>query len=149
MSASALPSISSINILLIEDNIGDVELTIAAFDELKSSHTFHTVQDGEQALEFLHKKGKYGAAVRPDLILLDLNLPKKNGWEILNNIKHDSALKTIPVVILTNSQDEKDITMCYMLHANCYIVKPLGFSEFVNVIKSTENFWLRIAVRSP
>lgn len=142
-------SVSPVNILLIEDNVGDVELTIAAFEELKIHHKFHNVRDGQEALEFLHKKGIHAGAIRPDLILLDLNLPKKNGWEILQSIKQDSTLKTIPVIVLTNSQDDKDVAMCYMLHANCYIVKPLGFSEFVNVIQSTENFWLHVAVRLP
>ncbi len=141
--------LSSLDILLIEDNIGDIELTIAAFNELKTPHHFHIVNDGEEALEFLHKKGAHAGAIRPNLILLDLNLPKKNGWEILHNIKQEPTLKAIPIVVLTNSQDERDIAMCYMLHANSYIVKPLGFAEFVNVIQATENFWLRIAARLP
>jgi CheY-like chemotaxis protein len=142
-------SASSINILLIEDNIGDVELIIAAFNELKAFYNFHIVHDGEEALDFLHKKGSHAGAIRPNLIFLDLNLPRKNGWEILHNIKQDPALKGIPVIVLTSSQDERDIARCYMLHANSYIIKPLGFNEFVSVIQSTENFWLRIAARLP
>jgi CheY-like chemotaxis protein len=138
-----------VNILLIEDNLGDVELTIAAFGELELNHNFHNVRDGHTALEYLHKKGDYANAVRPDLILLDLNLPKKNGWEILHNIKQDSALKAIPVIVLTNSKDDKDIVMCYMLHANCYVVKPLSFKDYVKVIQSMETFWLHTAVRLP
>jgi len=141
--------VSPINILLIEDNVGDVELTVAAFEELNIIHNFHNVRDGQEALEFLHKEGTHAQAIRPDLILLDLNLPKKNGWEILHNIKQDSALKAIPVIVLTNSRDDKDVVMCYMLHANCYIVKPLGFREFVSAIQSIENFWLHVAVRLP
>lgn len=138
-----------VNILLIEDNLGDVELTMAAFSELKISHNFYNVRDGEEALRFLYKKGEHAGAVRPDLILLDLNLPKKNGWEILHSIKQEAALKAIPVIVLTNSRDDKDISMCYMLHANCYIVKPLEFKEFLRVIQSMENFWLHVAVRLP
>lgn len=132
----------SIEILLVEDNPGDVRLTQEAFKEAKVKNKLHVVQDGEEAIAFLHKEEKYKDAPKPDIILLDLNLPKKDGREVLAEIKEDPDLRRIPVVILTTSKAEEDIIKTYSLHANCYITKPVDLDEFLKVIKSIENFWL-------
>jgi CheY-like chemotaxis protein len=138
-----------IEILLVEDNPGDVRLTKEALKEGKVANQINVVMDGIEAMAFLHKEGKYGNAPKPDLILLDLNLPKKNGREVLAEIKMDSRLKCIPVVILTSSQAEKDIVMTYNLHANCYIKKPVDFDQFIDVVKSIEDFWFNVVKLPP
>lgn len=133
-----------IEILLVEDNPGDVRLTEEALKEGKVLNSMHVAKDGIEALSFLHKEGKYADAVRPDLILLDLNMPKKDGREVLAEIKHDEKLRRIPVVILTTSEAEEDIVKTYDSHANCYITKPVDLDQFIKVIKSIEDFWLSI-----
>lgn len=138
-----------IEILLVEDNPGDVRLTIEALKEGKVANKINVAMDGLEAMAFLQRKGKYENAPTPDLILLDLNLPKKNGREVLAEIKMDSKLKHIPVVVLTTSQAEKDIIMTYNMHANCYITKPVDFDQFINVVKSIENFWFTVVKLPP
>ena len=137
-----------VEILLVEDSPGDVRLTREALKESKLVNKLHVAGDGEEALAFLRKQDKYANAPRPDLILLDLNLPKKDGREVLAEIKADPHLKRIPVVILTISESEGDILATYDLHANCFITKPIGLEQFVEVVKSIEEFWLSI-VRLP
>ncbi len=133
-----------IEILLIEDNPGDVELTREAFSDSKIRNNVHIVTDGEAALDFLYRRNGYENVVKPDVILLDINLPKRDGKEILNVIKNDAQLKTIPVVILTSSSAERDIVKSYQLHANCYITKPVTLESFMEVAKSVEEFWLGV-----
>ena len=133
-----------IEILLVEDNPGDVRLTVEAFKEAKVRNHISSVGDGEEALLFLRRQGKYTEVPRPDVILLDLNLPKKDGREVLSEVKEDPKLKQIPVVILTTSQAEQDILKSYSLHANCYITKPLNVDEFTSVVKQIEQFWFTI-----
>lgn len=133
-----------VEILLVEDSPGDVRLTKEALKEGKVLNNLHVVGDGVEALAFLRKEGSYKNAVRPDLILLDLNLPKKDGREVLEEIKSDPVLKRIPVVILTTSNAEKDILKSYELHANCYVTKPVDFEQFITVVKSVEDFWLTV-----
>jgi len=137
-------SIRPIEILLVEDNPGDIRLTIESFKEGKVLNKLNVVKDGVEAMEFLHKQGKFSKAVRPDLILLDLNLPKKDGREVLAEIKGDLGLRCIPVIILTTSKSEQDILETYDLHANCYITKPIDLSQFIKVIQSVEDFWLTV-----
>lgn len=138
-----------IEILLVEDNPGDVRLTQEALKEGKVLNRLSVVKDGVEAIFFLKKKEKYKDAPRPDLILLDLNLPKKNGREVLGEIKRDPEFMRIPVVILTISRDEQDILKSYDLHANCYIIKPVDLNQFINVVKSIEDFWLTIVKLPP
>jgi len=138
-----------IEILLVEDNPGDVRLTREALKEAKVMNTLHVVEDGVAALDFVYRRGQNADAPRPHLILLDLNLPKKNGREVLAEIKMDDRLKTIPVVILTTSQAEEDVLRAYNLHANCYITKPVDFLQFTNVVKSIEDFWLTVVSLPP
>ena len=133
-----------IEILLVEDNPGDVRLTREALKDAKVHNMLHVAMDGVEALAFLRKQGKHAAAPLPDLILLDLNLPKKNGREVLEDIKNDDALRHIPVVILTTSQAERDIAESYRLHANAYVTKPVDLEQFLTVVKSIEQFWLEI-----
>jgi len=135
-----------VEILLVEDNPADVALTGEALQEGKMLNNLHVVNDGVEAMEFLHREGKYQSAPRPDLILLDLNLPRKNGREVLEEIRADPALTVIPVVIMTVSKDEKDVYETYRLHANCYIQKPVRFGEFIDIVKSIENFWFSIVM---
>ncbi len=137
-----------IEILLVEDNPGDVRLTKEALKENKINNNLNVVGDGVEALDYLKKKGKYAKNSRPDLILLDLNLPRKDGREVLTEIKKDEGLKRIPVVILTTSSAEEDILNTYNLHANCYITKPVDLEQFLKVVKSIEDFWISI-VRLP
>lgn len=137
-----------IEILLVEDNPGDVRLTIEALNEGRFANTINVAVDGFEAMAFLRREGKYENAPKPDLVLLDLNLPKKNGREVLAEIKTDPNLKCIPVVILTSSQAEKDIVETYNLHANCYITKPVDFEQFIRVVRSIEDFWFAV-VRLP
>jgi chemotaxis family two-component system response regulator Rcp1 len=133
-----------IEILLVEDNPGDVRLTVEALKEGKVHNNLNVVNDGMQAMAFLHRENEYSEAPRPDLILLDLNLPKKDGYEVLTEIKKDPTLKHIPVVVLTSSKDEQDVIKTYNLHANCYITKPINLEHFIMVVKSIEDFWLTI-----
>ena len=137
-----------VNILLVEDDPGDVELTREGFKEAKMLIRLHTVDDGVKAMNFLRKEPPYTDAVRPDLILLDLNLPRKNGQDVLHEIKSDENLKRTPVVVLTTSSADMDILKCYDLGANCYISKPVRFEDFIRVVRSIENFWLTV-VRTP
>ena len=137
-------NINPIEILLVEDNPGDVRLTVETFKEQKIYNNIHVVSDGEEALDYLYKRGKYINAFRPDLILLDLNLPKIDGREVLKEIKNDDHLKTIPVVVLTVSESEEDIFKSYNLHANCYVTKPIDLAQFEKVVKSIQEFWLTI-----
>jgi len=139
---------SAVEILLVEDNPGDVRLTREALREAKVRNNLHVVDDGVKALQFLRRQGEYAGATRPDLILLDLNLPRMGGREVLTEIKADPDLLQIPVVVLTSSQAEQDIVRAYELHANCYISKPVSLDQFVSVVKSIENFWFTI-VRLP
>ena len=133
-----------IEILLVEDSPGDVRLTIEGIKESKMRNNLHVVGDGVEAMSFLRKKGKYANMPYPDLVLLDLNLPKKDGREVLAEIKSDENLKRIPVVVLTISKAEEDILRSYDFHANCYIVKPIDFDQFIKVVKSIEDFWFTI-----
>lgn len=133
-----------IEILLVEDNPGDVRLTREALQDAKVLNNLYVAGDGFEALAFLNRQGKYKNAVRPGLILLDLNLPQKDGREVLAEIKVDPDLRRIPVVILTTSKAEEDILKTYDLHANCYITKPVDFEKFLEVIQAIEDFWLSI-----
>jgi two-component system, chemotaxis family, response regulator Rcp1 len=133
-----------IEILLIEDNPGDVDLTKEALLDAKVSNRLHVADDGAKAVDFLFRRGEYADAPRPDIILLDLNLPKKDGRQVLAEVKAEPNLADIPVVILTTSQAEEDILHSYQLHANCYITKPVDFKQFLKVVKSIEEFWLTI-----
>ncbi len=133
-----------INILLVEDNPGDIRLTKEVLKEGKIQNTLSVITDGEEALLFLKRKGSYKDERLPDIILLDLNLPKKDGREVLAEIKADPELLRIPVIVLTTSSAEKDILSMYGHHANCYITKPVDFDQFINVIRSIEDFWLSI-----
>jgi len=139
----------NIEILLVEDNPADIRLAQEAFKDAKVHNILYTVGDGVEAMAFLRRQGKYADVGRPDLILLDLNLPKKDGREVLAEIKTDEHLKLIPVVILTVSKDEEDILKTYNLHANCYITKPIDFEQFMKVIKTIEEFWLTIVKLPP
>ena len=134
----------AIDILLVEDNPGDVRLAREALKESKMRNNLFVVEDGVEAMDFLYRRGKYLEAPRPDLILLDLNLPRKSGREVLAGVKSDDSLKRIPVVILTVSEDEQDIVRAYDLHANCYVTKPIDFDQFMKITRSIEEFWLTI-----
>lgn len=133
-----------LQILLVEDSKSDAVLISETLSESKFLNQLSIVRDGVEATDYLYQRGKYQDVTRPDLILLDLNLPKKNGRELLAEIKADDNLKTIPIVILTTSSDETDILKSYQLHANCYLVKPVDLEKFVEVVKSIENFWLAL-----
>ena len=133
-----------VEILLIEDNPGDVRLTIEVLKDTKLRNNIHVVCDGVEALDFLYQRGAHTGAVRPDLILLDLNLPRKNGREVLEDIKANPALKNIPIVVLTTSNAEQDILRSYELHANCYITKPVDLDQFAKIVSSIEEFWFTI-----
>lgn len=133
-----------VEILLVEDNEGDVRLTKEALSENKMGNHLSVVRDGVEAVDFLRKEGDYAGAPRPDLILLDLNLPKKDGREVLAEIKADEDLKRIPVVILTTSEADEDIFDAYTHYANCYVTKPVGLDHFIKVVKTIEEFWLVI-----
>lgn len=136
--------IKPVDILLVEDNPGDILLTMEALKGLKVINKLYVAEDGVEAMEFLYRKGKYSKMPRPDIILLDLNMPRKDGREVLAEIKQDDSLKSIPVIILTTSKSEEDILTTYGLHANCYITKPLEFEQFFKVIQSIDNFWFTI-----
>ena len=138
-----------IEILLVEDNLGDLRLTQEALKDAKVANTLHVVEDGVLALDFLHRRPPFAEAPRPDLILLDLNLPRKNGREVLAEIKSDERFRAIPVVILTTSQAEEDVLRAYDLHANCYITKPVDFTQFTTIVRTIEDFWLTIVTLPP
>ncbi len=138
-----------IEILLVEDSPSDTELTVEALQKGKVLNNLSIVEDGVLAMEFLRGKGRYAQAPRPDLILLDLNLPRRDGREVLAEIKADPSLKCIPVVVLTTSQAEQDVMRAYSLHANCYITKPVDFRQFLEVIEAIESFWLSIVKLPP
>jgi len=138
-----------VEILLVEDNPGDARLAQEAMKDSKINNVLHLVSDGVEAMDFLRKKGKYADAPRPDLVLLDLNLPKKDGREVLAEIKADESLRRIPVVILTISKAEEDILKSYNLHANCFITKPIDLDQFMKVVKAIEDFWLTIVKLPP
>jgi CheY-like chemotaxis protein len=137
-------STKSIEVLLVEDNPGDVRLTKEALKEGRLLNNLFVVGDGVEALSFLRQQGKYAEAAQPDLILLDLNLPKKDGREVLAEIKGDCRLRRIPVVVLTTSSAEEDILRIYDLHANCFVTKPVDLEQFMRVIKSIEDFWVSV-----
>jgi two-component system, chemotaxis family, response regulator Rcp1 len=133
-----------IEILLVEDNLGDARLTLEAFKEGQVPNNFTVVNDGVEALAYLQREGQHANAVRPELILLDLNLPKKDGREVLAEIKADEHLMKIPVIVLTTSAAEEDIAIAYRRHANCYITKPANLDQFLRVVQSIESFWLTL-----
>lgn len=137
-----------VEILLVEDNPGDVRLTREVLRDAKVLNEIHVAADGEVAMDFLHRRGRFADAPRPDIILLDLNLPKKNGIEVLQEIKADPALQSIPVVVLSTSAADADILKTYNLHANCYITKPVDLDQFIAIIGAVETFWLSV-VRLP
>jgi len=140
----ALPNTVPIEVLLVEDNVGDVRLTREALRDAKVRNNLHVVSDGVEAMAFLRREGGYAGVPRPDLVLLDLNLPKKGGLEVLEEIKTDAALQHIPVVILTTSQAEQDIVQSYRRRANAYVTKPVDLEQFLKVVGSIEQFWLEI-----
>jgi chemotaxis family two-component system response regulator Rcp1 len=133
-----------VEILLVEDSPSDAALTIEALEAGKVANKLTLVEDGVEAMDFLRRKGKYAKAARPDLIMLDLNLPRKDGREVLAEIKNDPDLKVIPIIVLTTSRSDKDILQSYQLNANCYITKPVDFTQFIDVVKSIEKFWLTV-----
>lgn len=133
-----------IEILMVEDNPGDVDLTKEALEHAKVGNRLSVVGDGASAIEFLYRRGEYADAPRPDIIFLDLNLPRKDGREVLSEIRADAELAEIPVVILTTSEADEDILRAYQLHANCYITKPVSFQRFLEVIEAVEEFWLTV-----
>ena len=137
-------NVAPICILMVEDNEGDVLLTTEALKEAKVVTDLHVVRDGVEAVDFLYRRAPYSAAPRPDLILLDLNLPRRDGRQVLADIKQDPSLRHIPVVVLTSSSAEQDIVKAYDLHANCYIVKPVDLGSLIEVVKSIESFWLTV-----
>jgi len=139
----------AIEILLVEDNPGDVRLLTETFREGKISNRLSVVEDGVEALAFLRREGAHGSAPRPDLILLDLSLPRKNGQEVLGEVKQDADLKRIPIVVITSSQAEKDILQAYNNHANCYLTKPVDLEQFMSVVRSVEDFWLSVVKLPP
>lgn len=134
----------TVDILLVEDSPTDVLLAQEALEHAKVLNTLHIVSDGEEALDFMFRRGKHANAVRPDLILLDLNLPRKDGREVLAAIKGNDEFKRIPVVVLTTSKAEEDVFKAYGLHANCYVSKPVDFEQFASAVKAIENFWFTV-----
>jgi len=146
---NSIKSGKPIDILLVEDNAGDVRLAQEALRDSKILNTLHVVGDGVEAMAFLRREGKYQGVPQPDLVLLDLNLPRKDGREVLAEVKADEKLKRIPVVIMTISKAEEDVLKTYNLHANCYIIKPLDLDQFIKVVKAIEDFWLTIVKLPP
>jgi len=138
------PLIKPVEILLVEDNLGDIDLTREALKNGKLCNNLHVVRDGEAAMDFLRRKGEYAGVPRPGLVILDLSLPKKDGREVLAEMKSDKDLKSIPVAILTSSKSEEDILNSYKLHANCFITKPIELVQFIKVVQAIEKFWLTI-----
>lgn len=147
MITKSLPRL--IDILLVEDSPADILLTREALEQNKFVKEIHVAEDGIQAMDFLYKRGKYASAPRPDLILLDLNLPRKNGREVLAEIKGDPGLRAIPIVVLTTSNDEGDILKAYNLNVNCYVVKPVGFENFMRAMQSIRHFWFNVVTLPP
>jgi CheY-like chemotaxis protein len=137
-----------IEVLLVEDDPGDVLLIREAFDDNKVHNNLNVVSDGEQALQFLRRQGEHADALRPDLVLLDLNLPRKDGREVLAEVKQDPELRTIPIVVLTTSEAEEDVLKSYQLHANAYVTKPVDFERFVSIVRQIDDFFLSV-VRLP
>ena len=137
-----------IEVLLVEDNPGDIRLTREALEEAKMRNRLNVVRDGEEAMEYLRREGDHGDTVRPDLVLLDLNLPKMSGMEVLEEMKSDPALRKIPVVILTTSEAEEDVIRGYELQASAYVTKPVGLDRFIEVVQAIDDFWLAV-VRFP
>ncbi|MBD2208469.1 response regulator [Calothrix sp. FACHB-156] len=144
-----LSAVMPIEVLLVEDNPGDALLTRIALEDSKISVNLNVVEDGVEAMAFLRKQDKYADVPHPDIVLLDLNLPKKDGREVLAEIKGDAHLRRIPVVVLTTSQAEEDIVKAYNLAANCYITKPVDFDQFVRIVRSIENFWFAVVKLPP
>ena len=142
-------AIRAIDILMVEDDPGDVRLTREALKGSKVLHSLNVVEDGVAALDYLRKVAPYQDAVRPDIVLLDLNLPRKDGREVLSAMKQDAALRTIPVVILTTSQAEEDVLRAYNLNANCYVTKPVDFDQFMRIVRTIEDFWLNVVTLPP
>ena len=142
-------AVRPIEILMVEDNPGDVKLTMLSFQSFKIKNNLNVVENGEDAMFYLRKEGRFKDAVLPDMVLLDLNLPKKDGRAVLSEIKADPKLKHIPVVIMTSSEFEEDIMKSYQLQAACYITKPAGFEQFMKVVKSLDDFWLTIVQLPP
>jgi two-component system, chemotaxis family, response regulator Rcp1 len=138
-----------VEILLVEDSPSDTELTLEALRDFKVRNHVSVVEDGVLALQFLRREGNYAQAPRPDVILLDLNLPRKDGREVLAEIKHDDQFKTIPVVVMTTSRTEQDVLKAYQLNANCYINKPVDFNQFLEVVRTIESFWLYVVTLPP
>lgn len=143
------PAIHPAHILLVEDSPSDIRLTRDALHEAKVLNELHVVTDGEQAMDFLRREGEHADAPRPDLVLLDLNLPRMNGLEVLEAIKGDPELRRIPVAVLTTSEEDRDIIKAYDRHVNCYLTKPIDFAEFTRVIKSIEDFFLTVVRLAP
>jgi len=139
-----MPAGRAAEVLLVEDSPGDVRLTREALKEGKVRNNLNVVPDGVEAMAYLRREGPYGNATRPDIVLLDLNMPRKDGREVLAEMKADDSLKRIPVVILTTSEAEQDILRTYDLHANCYLTKPVDLDQFISIVKSVEDFWLTI-----
>ncbi len=133
-----------IEILLVEDNPGDARLTLEAMRDAKVRNRMHVVEDGVEAMEFLRRQGRFGDAPRPDLILLDLNLPRKDGRAVLAEVKADPDLKRIPVVVLTTSRAEEDVLRAYNLHANCYVTKPVDLEQFMKIVGQIDEFWVKV-----
>jgi len=138
-----------VEILLVEDSLSDTELTLEALRDFKVRNHVSVVEDGVQAMQFLRREGSYAQAPRPDMIMLDLNLPRKDGREVLADIKSDDRLKTIPIVVMTTSRAEQDVLRAYQLSANCYINKPVDFNQFLEVVHSIESFWLYVVTLPP
>jgi len=138
-----------VEILLVEDNPGDVRLAREGLSECKIRNNLHVVDDGVKAMAFLRRRDEYAKAPRPDIVLLDLNLPRKDGREVLREVKEDESLRTIPVVVLTTSKAEEDVLKSYSLHANCYVTKPMGLQQFLDVVRSIEDFWFTIVKLPP
>jgi two-component system, chemotaxis family, response regulator Rcp1 len=142
-------TVRTIDILMVEDDPGDVRLTREALKGSKVLHSLNVVEDGVAALDYLRKAPPYQDAVRPDIVLLDLNLPRKDGREVLAAMKQDAALRMIPVVILTTSQAEEDVLRAYNLNANCYVTKPVDFDQFMRIVRTIEDFWLTVVTLPP
>ena len=138
-----------VEILLVEDNLGDARLTQEALKEGKIRNNLHHAKDGVEALSFLRREGPHASAPTPDIVLLDLNLPKKDGRAVLGEIKADPALSAIPVVVLTSSEAELDIAHAYALHANCYVTKPVDLEKFISIVRAIEDFWLAVVKLPP
>lgn len=145
---NVMTNAKAVEILLVEDNPGDARLTEEAFKDSRLLNSMHRVSDGVEALAYLRQEGEYAKAARPDIILLDLNMPRKDGREVLAEIKEDPELKSIPVVVLTTSDADTDVIKSYELHANCYITKPVDLEKFMHIVQRIEDFWLAI-VRLP